>query len=257
MTRDGAGEPAHRLAEIGLEAFSHDISLLRMSVCRSYCCAYNTCEYNCCKCICCAICWARGFGARRFFRRGFQVSDRYDLSERLPYLINRVGAALVGFATPSLKRHHLTIPLWRVLAILAHKGEMRQVDLAGATSLDPPTVSRLISHAARRGMGDAHALRYQQPRSVGPDHEKRTGHGRADHSAHGRGRECGVRRACHAPSSRPCGPSCGGCTTTSPGTRTRACILQNRNKNAGAPRQKALSCLRPPRSATIAAESAR
>ena len=79
------------------------------------------------------------------------MSDRYDLSERLPYLINRVGAALVGFATPSLKKHHLTIPLWRVLAILAHKGELRQVDLAGATSLDPPTVSRLISHAARRG----------------------------------------------------------------------------------------------------------
>jgi DNA-binding MarR family transcriptional regulator len=80
------------------------------------------------------------------------MSDRYDLSERLPYLINRVGAALVGFATPSLKKHHLTIPLWRVLAVLAHKGELRQVDLAGATSLDPPTISRLISYAARRGL---------------------------------------------------------------------------------------------------------
>jgi DNA-binding MarR family transcriptional regulator len=79
------------------------------------------------------------------------VSGRYDLSERLPYLINRVGAALVGFATPGLKRQHLTIPLWRVLAVLAHRGELRQVDLAGATSLDAPTVSRLISHAARRG----------------------------------------------------------------------------------------------------------
>jgi DNA-binding MarR family transcriptional regulator len=90
-------------------------------------------------------------GATRI-SQGFQVSDRYDLSERLPYLINRVGAALVGFATPSLKRHHLTIPLWRVLAMLAHKGELRQVDLAGATSLDPPTISRLISYAARRGL---------------------------------------------------------------------------------------------------------
>ena len=80
------------------------------------------------------------------------MSERFDLSERLPYLLNRVGAALVGFATPGLKRHHLTIPLWRVLAVLAHKGELRQVDLAGATSLDPPTVSRLISHAARRGL---------------------------------------------------------------------------------------------------------
>jgi len=80
------------------------------------------------------------------------ASRRYDLSERLPYLINRVGAALVGFAAPGLKRHHLTIALWRVLAVLAHRGELRQIDLAGATSLDPPTVSRLISQAARRGL---------------------------------------------------------------------------------------------------------
>jgi DNA-binding MarR family transcriptional regulator len=88
----------------------------------------------------------------RELSQGIQVSERFDLSERLPYLINRVGAALVGFATPSLKKHHLTIPLWRVLAILAHKGELRQVDLAGATSLDAPAVSRLISHAVRRGL---------------------------------------------------------------------------------------------------------
>lgn len=80
------------------------------------------------------------------------MSDRYDLSDRLPYLINRVGAALVDFATPGLKRHHLTIPLWRVLSVLAYRSEMRQVDLAGATSLDAPTISRLISHAARRGL---------------------------------------------------------------------------------------------------------
>ena len=86
------------------------------------------------------------------FLQGFQVSERYDLSERLPYLINRVGAALVGFASAGLKRRHLTIPLWRVLSVLAYRSEMRQVDLAGATSLDPPTISRVISHAARRGL---------------------------------------------------------------------------------------------------------
>jgi MarR family transcriptional regulator, organic hydroperoxide resistance regulator len=84
--------------------------------------------------------------------RWISVSDRYDLSERLPYLINRVGAALVGFASPGLKRRSLTIPLWRVLSVLAYRSEMRQVDLGGATSLDPPTVSRLISYAARRGL---------------------------------------------------------------------------------------------------------
>jgi MarR family transcriptional regulator, organic hydroperoxide resistance regulator len=99
----------------------------------------------------CGLLGQRVAPARARLDEGIPVSDRYDLSERLPYLINRVGAALVGFATPGLKRRHLTIPLWRVLVVLAHRGELRQVDLAGATSLDPPTISRLISHAARRG----------------------------------------------------------------------------------------------------------
>jgi DNA-binding MarR family transcriptional regulator len=99
-----------------------------------------------------ALCWRWIRPRRLLIGQGIYVSERYDLSERLPYLINRVGAALVGFASAGLKRRHLTIPLWRVLSVLAHRIEMRQVDLAGATSLDPPTISRLVSHAARRGL---------------------------------------------------------------------------------------------------------
>jgi DNA-binding MarR family transcriptional regulator len=75
----------------------------------------------------------------------------YDLTDRLPFLINRVGAAMVDFASPGLKHFHLTIPLWRMLAVLAHRGELRQIDLAEATSLDPPTVSRLITGAVKKG----------------------------------------------------------------------------------------------------------
>lgn len=75
----------------------------------------------------------------------------YDLTDRLPFLINRVGAAMVDFASPGLKHFHITIPLWRILAVLAHRGEMRQIDLAEMTSLDPPTVSRLITGAAKKG----------------------------------------------------------------------------------------------------------
>jgi DNA-binding MarR family transcriptional regulator len=75
----------------------------------------------------------------------------YDLTDRLPFLINRVGAAMVDFAAPGLKHFHLTIPLWRILAALAHRGEMRQIDLVGAVSLDPPTVSRLITGAVKKG----------------------------------------------------------------------------------------------------------
>ncbi len=77
----------------------------------------------------------------------------YDLSQRLPYLINRLGVAVVARATDGgLARFNLTIPMWRVLAVLAHRGELRQVDLSAATSLDAPTVSRLISAGVRRGL---------------------------------------------------------------------------------------------------------
>jgi DNA-binding MarR family transcriptional regulator len=75
----------------------------------------------------------------------------YDLSDRIPFLINRVGVGIVDLATPGLKQVHITIPLWRMLAVLAHRGELRQIDLADATSLDPPTVSRLITGAVKKG----------------------------------------------------------------------------------------------------------
>lgn len=75
----------------------------------------------------------------------------YELTDRLPFLINRVGAAMVDFASPGLKHFHITIPLWRILATLSHRGEMRQIDLAELTSLDPPTVSRLITGAVKKG----------------------------------------------------------------------------------------------------------
>jgi hypothetical protein len=44
---------------------------------------------------------ARVAPARARLDEGIPVSDRYDLSERLPYLINRVGAALVASPRPA------------------------------------------------------------------------------------------------------------------------------------------------------------
>ena len=42
-----------------------------------------------------------------------------DFSEYLPYLINRVGSALVvDFVGSTLARHRLSIAMWRVLAVL-------------------------------------------------------------------------------------------------------------------------------------------
>jgi DNA-binding MarR family transcriptional regulator len=78
---------------------------------------------------------------------------RLDLGNYLPYLINRVGFALVeSFTADALKQHGLTIDMWRVLAALSHNSGQRQVDLAGLTSIDASTLSRLVSRLVRLGL---------------------------------------------------------------------------------------------------------
>jgi DNA-binding MarR family transcriptional regulator len=75
------------------------------------------------------------------------------LDDFLPYLINRVGAALVArFTRDALARERLTIDMWRVLAALSDNGGQRQVDLAGMTSMETSTVSRLVTRLVHRGL---------------------------------------------------------------------------------------------------------
>jgi DNA-binding MarR family transcriptional regulator len=75
------------------------------------------------------------------------------LDDYLPYLVNRVGAALVArFTRDALAAHGLSIDMWRVLAALADNGGQRQIDLAGATSIEASTLSRIVSRLVRRGL---------------------------------------------------------------------------------------------------------
>lgn len=85
----------------------------------------------------------------------YSVADRsrLDLDNYLPYLVNRVGFALVEhFTADALKAHGLSIDQWRVLAALSNRGEQRQVDLSGMTSIDASTMSRLVSRLVRAGL---------------------------------------------------------------------------------------------------------
>jgi DNA-binding MarR family transcriptional regulator len=76
-----------------------------------------------------------------------------DLSEHLPYLVNRVGSALVArFSADALGRAHLSIASWRVLAVLASNDALRQTDLAEMTSIEVSTLSRLVTRLARDGL---------------------------------------------------------------------------------------------------------
>ena len=83
------------------------------------------------------------------------MNDRahLDLDNYLPYLLNRVGFALVeSFTAVALKGHGLSIDMWRVLAALSNNGGQRQVDLSGMTSIDVSTMSRLVSRLVRHGL---------------------------------------------------------------------------------------------------------
>jgi DNA-binding MarR family transcriptional regulator len=77
----------------------------------------------------------------------------FDFSEYLPYLINRVGSALVvDFEQGALVRRRLSIAMWRVLAVLSNDGGQRQIDLADKTSIDVSTLSRVVTRLVKMGL---------------------------------------------------------------------------------------------------------
>jgi DNA-binding MarR family transcriptional regulator len=79
--------------------------------------------------------------------------NHLELGNYLPYLINRVGFALVeSFTADALKPNDLSIEMWRVLAALSNNGGQRQVDLSAMTSVDVSTMSRLVSRLVRKGL---------------------------------------------------------------------------------------------------------
>lgn len=78
---------------------------------------------------------------------------KLNLPDYIPYLVNRVGAALVArFTADALEEHGLTIATWRVLAVLSDNGALRQVDISGLTSIDVSTLSRQISRLIAMGL---------------------------------------------------------------------------------------------------------
>jgi MarR family transcriptional regulator, organic hydroperoxide resistance regulator len=78
---------------------------------------------------------------------------RLNLSDYLPYLINRVGFALVErFSADALAERGLTIAMWRVLAALSHNGSQRQIDLSNLTTIEVSTLSRLVTRLVRDGL---------------------------------------------------------------------------------------------------------
>ncbi|HXP94262.1 MAG TPA: MarR family winged helix-turn-helix transcriptional regulator [Candidatus Binatia bacterium] len=76
----------------------------------------------------------------------------FDLRTYLPYLLNRVGVALVDRFSEELCAESLTVSMWRVLAVLRHDGPQHMSELSELTSIELSTLSRLTGSLQRRGL---------------------------------------------------------------------------------------------------------
>jgi MarR family transcriptional regulator, organic hydroperoxide resistance regulator len=78
---------------------------------------------------------------------------KLDLDNYLPFLVNRVGIIIAEqYGGEALAPHGLSIPMWRVMAVLASKGSQRQIDLAEYTSIEVSTLSRIVTRLVRIGV---------------------------------------------------------------------------------------------------------
>jgi DNA-binding MarR family transcriptional regulator len=76
----------------------------------------------------------------------------FDLEHFLPYHINRAGVRLATAFSKELERFDLTLPMWRVLAVLWHHGELKVGDLIADTTIEQSTLSRLLVTMDNRGL---------------------------------------------------------------------------------------------------------
>ena len=100
----------------------------------------------------------RPAGGKPIAKRGRAAGrPSLDFANYLPYLINRVGFALVhNFTRDALARNDLSIAMWRVLAVLSSNGEQRQIDLSELTSIDASTLSRLVTRLVELELATRH-----------------------------------------------------------------------------------------------------
>ena len=79
------------------------------------------------------------------------MARRPQLDDLLPYLMNRLVARLNQNLADSLRKRGFTFQDWRVLAVLAAHEGANLTQLAEATVIPQPSVSRLAANLARRG----------------------------------------------------------------------------------------------------------
>ncbi|HBT31868.1 MAG TPA: MarR family transcriptional regulator [Pusillimonas sp.] len=89
---------------------------------------------------------------------------KYRFTTSFPYLLNRVGVRMGELFSKRLLEYELTLPMYRVMAVLRQEGAQNLGDLSDMVTVEVSTLSRLISSMQRKGL----VLR------VRPEHNGRT-----------------------------------------------------------------------------------
>ncbi|TPG45756.1 MarR family transcriptional regulator [Roseomonas nepalensis] len=76
----------------------------------------------------------------------------YRLTDAFPYLLNKVGVRMGDLFARRLAQDDLTLPMYRVLAVLWEGRDRRLGELCEVTGIELSTLSRLVGTLSRRGL---------------------------------------------------------------------------------------------------------
>jgi DNA-binding MarR family transcriptional regulator len=74
----------------------------------------------------------------------------YRFTESVPYLLNRAGVLVAERFTHRLGEYEVTLPMYRVMAVLRQTGTHTLGELSAMVSVELSTLSRLIGTMAKR-----------------------------------------------------------------------------------------------------------
>ena len=69
----------------------------------------------------------------------------------IPYLLRRMSDELIDRFSAGLEPYGITLPMWRVIAVLHGRGPTRFSTLVSQTFTEPPTLSRLLKELKAKG----------------------------------------------------------------------------------------------------------
>jgi DNA-binding MarR family transcriptional regulator len=78
-------------------------------------------------------------------KRRATPADDLHIESYVPYLVNRAATAMLNYSALEFEKFGLTVPQWRILLTLWQHRECRFGELATLTSIEPPTLSRLLN----------------------------------------------------------------------------------------------------------------